>query len=143
MVTIDKDITIDVPPEKVFGFFEDPKNFPEVMPSLIDVTDVEKLPSGGYKYHWVYKLAGFKFEGETETTEFFPPTTIVEKTKGEIESRFAWKFFPENGHTKVELEIGYELPQKLFSRFAEPFLVKLNEREAEMALANLKDRLEF
>jgi len=143
MVTIDKDITIDVPPERVFGFFEDPKHFPEIFPSLIEVTDVEKLATGGYRYHWVYSLAGFKFEGETETTEFVPKKTIVDRTKGEIESTFEWKFFAENGHTKVELEIGYELPKKLFGRFAEPFLLKLNEREAEMLLWNLKDRLEF
>jgi uncharacterized membrane protein len=143
VVTIDKDITINVPPEQVFGFLEDPMHFPEIFPSLIEVKNVEKLPEGGYKYHWVYSLAGFKFEGETETTEFFPPKTIVDKTMGEIESKFEWKFFAENGHTKVELEIGYEVPKKLFGKFAEPFLLKLNEREAEMVLANLKDRLEF
>jgi uncharacterized membrane protein len=143
MVTIDKDITINVPQEQVFGFFEDPTHFPEIFPSLIEVKDLEKLPEGGYKYHWVYKLAGFKFEGETETTEFVPPKMIVDKTRGEIESKFAWKFFGENGHTKVELEIGFEFPKELFGKFTEPFLLKLNEREAEMVLANLKDRLEY
>ncbi len=143
MVTIDKDITIDVPPEQVFRFLEDPKHFPEIFPSLIEVTNVEKLPAGGYRYHWVYSLAGFKFEGETETTEFVPTKTIVDKTKGEIESTFEWKFLGKDGHTKVELEIGYEMPKALFGKFTEPFLLKLNEREAEMLLWNLKDRLEF
>jgi uncharacterized protein YndB with AHSA1/START domain len=143
MVTIDKDITIEAPPEKVFDFLVEPTHFPEIFPSLIDVKDVEKLPAGGYKYRWIYKLAGIKFEGETETTEFVPPKTIVDRTKGEIESTFEWKFFAENGGTKVHLEVGYEVPKKLFGRFAEPFLLKLNEREADMVLANLKDRLEY
>ena len=143
MVTIDKDITIEVPAEKVFGFFEDPKHFPEIFPSLIEVTNVERLPEGGYRYHWVYQLAGFKFEGETETFEFVPEKTIIDRTKGEIESTFEWKFFAENGHTKVHLEIGYEVPKQLFGKFAEPFLLRLNEREAEMLLWNLKDRLEY
>lgn len=143
MVTIDKDITIKAPPEKVFDYLVEPKHFPEIFPSLIDVTNVEKLPAGGYRYHWVYKLAGIKFEGSTETTDFVPPKTIVDRTMGEIESTFEWKFLAENGGTKVHLEVGYEVPKKLFGRFAEPFLLKLNEREAEMVLANLKDRLEF
>jgi uncharacterized protein YndB with AHSA1/START domain len=143
VVTIDKDITIKAPPETVFGFLEDPKHFPEIFPSLIEVKDVEKLPTGGYRYHWIYKLAGFKFEGETMTTQWAPPKTIVDKTKGEIESTFEWKFFPENGHTKVELEIGFEFPKQLVGKFEEPFLLRLNEREAEMVLWNLKDRLEL
>jgi len=142
VVTIDKDVTIRVPPEKVFGFLEDPKHFPEIMPSLIDVTNVERLPEGGYRYHWLYKLAGVKFEGETETTEFVSPETIIDRTKGEIESTFKWKFLKENGNTKVRLGIDYEVPRTLEGKFSEPFLVRLNEREAEMILLNLKDRLE-
>jgi uncharacterized protein YndB with AHSA1/START domain len=143
VVTIDKDITIKAPPEKVFAFLKEPKHFPEIIPSLVDVKDVEMLPAGGYRYHWIYKLAGIRFEGTTETTEFVPTETIVDKTTGEIDSTFEWKFAPENGGTKVHLEIGYEVPKKLFGRFAEPFVFKLNEREAEMVLANLTDRLEF
>ncbi len=143
MVTIEKTVTIKVPPEKVFGFFEDPKHLPEIMPSLIEVKDVEKLPTGGFKYHWIYKIAGMRFEGVTETTEFVPVEKIVDKTKGEIESTFHWTFFKENGWTKVDLEVGFEYPKPLIGKFAEPFLLKLNEREAEMVLANLKDRLEY
>ena len=142
MVTIDKDVTIKVPPEKVFGFLEDPMHFTEIMPSLIDVTNVEKLPAGGYRYHWLYKLAGVKFEGETETTEFVSPETIIDRTKGEIESTFKWKFLKENGHTKVRLGIDYKVPTKILGKVSEPYLVRLNEREAEMILSNLKDRLE-
>ena len=142
VVTIDKDVTIKVPPEKVFGFLEEPKHFTEIMPSLIDVTNVEKLPAGGYRYHWLYKLAGVKFEGETETTEFVSPETIIDRTKGEIESTFKWKFLKENGHTKVRLGIDYKVPTKILGKVSEPYLVRLNEREAEMILSNLKDRLE-
>jgi hypothetical protein len=43
----DKDITIEAPPDKVFAFLQEPKHFPEIFPSLIDVTNVEKLPAGG------------------------------------------------------------------------------------------------
>ena len=37
----------------------------------------------------------------------------------------------------------YEIPQKLLGKLAEPFVRKLNEREADTFLANLKDRVEI
>jgi hypothetical protein len=71
------------------------------------------------------------------------PGCIVDKTKGQIESTFDWKFVAENGGTHVKLAVGYELPKVVFEKFAEKFLLKLNEREAEVTLANLKDRIEL
>jgi uncharacterized protein YndB with AHSA1/START domain len=143
MVTFEKSVTIDAPPEKVFGFIEDPKHLVEIMPGMVEVKDIEKLPTGGYRYHWVYKMAGFPFEGETETTKFVPHELIVDRTKGQIESTFDWKFFAENGGTHVTLAVGYEVPKAVFEKFAEKFVLKLNEREAETTLLNLKDRIEF
>jgi uncharacterized protein YndB with AHSA1/START domain len=143
MVTIERSVTIDAPPEKVFGYFEDPKHFLEIMPGMVEVKDIEKLPTGGYRYHWLYKMAGVPFEGETETTKFVPNELIVDRSKGQIDSTFDWKFHAENGGTHVKLAVGYEVPKPLFGKFAERFILKLNEREAETVLANLKDRIEF
>jgi len=143
MVTFEKSVTIDAPPERVFGFFEDPKHFAEIMPGMVEVKNIEKLPTGGYRYHWVYNMAGFPFEGMTETTTFVPRELIVDKTKGQIESTFGWKFLAENGGTHVTLAVDYELPKVVFEKFAEKFVLKLNEREVEVTLANLKDRIEL
>jgi hypothetical protein len=44
--------------------------------------------------------------------------------------------------TQVTFEIEYSIPIPLLGKFAEAFLVKMNEREAETLLANLKARME-
>lgn len=143
MVTIEKSITISAPPEDVFGFLEEPAHLPEIMPGMVEVKDVVALPQGGYRYHWRYWVAGVPFEGVAETQEFVPYQRIVDKVTGEFWSTFDWAFRKENGYTKVDLSFGYELPKQLKGKFPERFLVKLNEREAEAILANLKDRIEY
>jgi len=42
----------------------DPKVNVEIMPSMIDIRDVEGPPDhvGGH-FHWTYKMAGVKFDG--------------------------------------------------------------------------------
>ena len=142
MTLIENTIVVERPPEVVGAYLADPTHLPEIWPSLVDVRDVERLPNGGARYHWVYKMAGVRFEGDSETAEFEPTRHIVQKNTGQIPSTFDWTFTPENGSTRVVLKAEYEIPQTLLGRVARPFVIKLNEREAEMFAANLKDRLE-
>jgi uncharacterized membrane protein len=142
MATVEKAITIDAPPERVFEYFDEPTNLLEIWPSMVDITDVKRMPNGGAQYHWAYKLLGLRFEGDTETVAFERDRHVVEKNTGQIPSTFDWEFRPADGGTEVSLKVEYEIPSKLLGRFSEPFIVKLNDREAETVLANLKDRLE-
>ena len=72
-----KTITIKAPVEKVYDYISEPTNLPEIWPSLVEVKDVQKLPSGGTKERWVYKMAGIRLEGtsESEDTESASPTS--------------------------------------------------------------------
>ena len=143
MATIERSITIKVPPEKVFDYFVDPTHLPEFWPSMIEVKDIKPLPNGGHRYHWLYKMAGVKFEGDTETVELVKNEKLVSKVEGGIESRFDWQFKPENGFTRMTVKADFKVPPTLLGKLKEPFLVKLNEHEAEILLANLKDRMEL
>jgi uncharacterized protein YndB with AHSA1/START domain len=140
VTTIERTITVDAPVERVWEYVDDPAHLPEIWPSMVEVKDVETLPEGGHRYHWLYKMAGMRFEGESETVEIQPQKHIVQRNEGEIPSTFEWTFTPEGGATRIELETEYEIPQKLLGKLAEPFVRKLNEREADTFLANLKDR---
>jgi uncharacterized membrane protein len=92
MIKTEKSIIIHAPVEEVFSFWKDPENQVEVWPSLVEVKDLQPLPDGGYTHTWVYKMAGMKFEGSTETVEFVPNQRFVEVSKGGIESRLTWLF---------------------------------------------------
>ena len=142
MATVKKSIAISAPVEKVFEYINVPSNLTEIWPSMVEAKDVQRLPNGGNRFRWVYKMAGMSFEGISEDTDVVPNKRIVSKTEGGIESKITWITQPEDGGTNVTFEGEYTVPIPLLGKLAEAFIVKLNEHEAEAILANLKARME-
>ena len=135
-------INIKSPVEKIFNYISEPTNQPEIWPSLIEIKDVERLPDGNTKNRWVYKMAGIRFEGTSEGVEYVPNRRIVSKTKGGVVSTQTWTFQPEGDETKVTFEVDYTVPIPLLGKLAETIILKMNEHEGEIILANLKARME-
>jgi uncharacterized membrane protein len=142
MAKMNKSIMINAPVDKVFEFVTEPTNLPKFWPSLIEVSDVKRSGDRIRSYHWVYKMGGVKFEGETELTEALPNERVVAKNTGGIPSEFVWTYAPEGEGTKVTVDVEYKVPGAVLGKLAEPLVVKMNEREAETLLANLKAMLE-
>ena len=142
MAKVVKTITVNAPVEKTFGYIEEPTNLPEIWPSMVEAKDVQRLPNGGTSFRWVYKMAGVRFEGTSEDTEYVANRRVVSETKGGIDSTVTWTVQPEAGGTKVTFEAEYSVPIPLLGKLAEAFIVKQNERETEVLLANLKTRME-
>ena len=141
MAKVEKTITIKAPVEKVFSFIK-PTNLPEIWPSLVETKDVQKLPNGGYSNRWVYKMAGIRLEGSSEDIEVVPNERVVSKTKGGVESTQTWIFQPDAGGTKVTFNVEYTVPIPVLGKLAEAIIVKMNDHEAQLLLANLKARIE-
>jgi len=142
MAKLERSITINAPVEKVFGYIAETTNLLEVWPSLVEVKDVEPLPTGGHSYRVVYKMAGMRFESTGEDTEFVANQRIVSKNSDGLEATVTWVFQPEARGTRLTFEAEYTVPIPLLGKLAEAFIVKVNEHEAELLLANLKARLE-
>ncbi len=142
MAKTTRDILINAPVEKVFEYASNPMNQPEYWPSMMEVKDVEEQPGGGQNYNWVYKMAGIRLEGSSETTEFVENERIVEKSSGGIESTFVYAYKPEGEGTRLTIEAEYVVPVPVLGKLAEAFILKVNEREADTVMGNLKDRLE-
>ena len=88
-------------------------------------------------------MAGMRFEGTGEDVEYVPNQRIVNENKGGgLEGTIAWTFDPETEGKRVTFEADYRVPVPLLGKLAEGFILKMNEREAELLLENLKDRLE-
>ena len=143
MVKIDRTITIKAPVEKVFNYMTEPTDLPEIWPSMVETRDVKKLPNGGTNFHWIYKMAGMRFEGDNETKEFVPNQHVVTENKGSIPSTFDWTYQPDAGGTKLTVHAEYTVPVPLLGKLAEPFIVRLNENEMDTLLSNLKSRMEL
>jgi uncharacterized protein YndB with AHSA1/START domain len=135
---VEQSIVIHAPVEKVFGYAADPSHLPKFWPSMQEVSDVQPLPNGGHRFHWVYQMAGMRFEGTSETVEYMPNQQLIQKGKGGIESTVTWTFLSEAGGTRVTFLAEYVVPVPLLGRLAEAVIVKVNEHETEVLLANLK-----
>lgn len=142
MAKITKSISINAPVEKVFSYLDEPTNQPEIWPSLVEVTDVRRLPNGGNSFNWVYKMAGMRFKGTSEDIDWVANKHIVSKSKGGIESTIAWTFEPEGDGTKFTGDVEYNVPIPLLGKLAAAVVAKLNEHDTDVFVANLKARME-
>ena len=136
-------IIINAPVEKVFSYLQDePTNLLEIWPSMVDVKDVQQLPHGGTSFRWAYRMAGIRFEGTSEDIEYVANQRVVTKTKGGIEATYTWTFQPEDGGTKMTVVTEWTVPIPVLGKLAEALIVRQQEREFDLVLANLKDRME-
>jgi coenzyme Q-binding protein COQ10 len=140
MARVERSITINAPVEKVFAYIEDPINELEWIPSLVEVQDVAGQGAETH-FRWAYKMAGMRLEGEGTNTEYIPNERIVTQSKGGIVSTWTLTFEPHDGGTKLNLVIEYTIPVPVLGKLAEALVLRQNEREADLALANIKDRM--
>jgi hypothetical protein len=102
---------------------------------------IEKIPSGGHRFMWLYNMIGTPIKGTTETYKFEDRKFIFDKATGDVDGTFKWTFAGENGTTEVTFDVEYEeegfLPEQDLK-----FFERRNEVEAEAILTNLKARLE-
>jgi uncharacterized membrane protein len=105
---------------------------------------VEKVGGEGVgaRFRWTYKMAGFTLEGESVALEFIPNERIVTKSKSGIVSTWTWVFGAENGGTRIDLTVDYEVPVPVLGKLAEALVVRQNERELDKGLATIKGRFE-
>ena len=141
MAKVEQNITINAPVEKVFSYLCDPMNQLEWLPSMTDVRDVTG-EGVGQKFGWTYKMMGIPFKGETEVIESDGNQKHVIKSTGGIQSTWTWTFKSENGKTVVHLTVEYTIPVPVLGKVAERMVLRQNERESELAITNLKERLE-
>ncbi len=143
MITIAEAVIINAPVEKIFNYVSTPNNLPEFWPSLMEITDVQSLPKGGYKARYVYKMVGISFKGTGEYTEIVPNKSLVIVTKGGISSVLTWTFRSQANRTRVTLTVNYEIPVSLLSKLAEAVVKKMNENELIIMLENIRVRFSF
>jgi uncharacterized membrane protein len=138
---VERSITINAPVEKVFSYIEDPTNELEWIPSLVEVEDVTGQ-GAEIHFRWAYKMAGIRLEGESTNTEYIPNKRIATQSKGGIVSTWTLTFEPHDSGTKLNLVVEYTIPVPVLGKLAEALVLRQNEREADLALANIKDRME-
>ena len=141
MAKLIKSTTINAPIEKVYDYISKSTNLPEIWPSLVEIKDFVHLPNGTSTDRWTYKMAGIRLEG-TSATEYVKNKSVISKTEGGAKSTQTWKLEPEDGGTKVTFEVEYTMPIPVLGKLADAIVVKMNEHEGDIIMANLKARME-
>lgn len=143
MERIKKTVFIEAPPAKVWSYLMDPRNLPEIWPSMVEVSNVKTKGDGSAESNdFTYKMAGVKLQGHSRITDVEKNRSIVWKSDGGIQSTIRWTFAPRGSGTEVVDEVEYEMPATLLSRLAAPIVRRINEHEADVTVNNLKARME-
>ncbi|MBA7625551.1 hypothetical protein ES703_32982 [subsurface metagenome] len=143
MPKVERSITINAPVKKVFNYIADPKLTPEWLPGMVEVKDIKQTKEGvGSTHNWVYKMSGMSFKGKNITDEYIPDKKIVIRSEGSIKTLWNWNFEPHDDGTKIDLSVEYTIPIPILGKIAEAIVLKQNEREADLALANIKAKME-
>ncbi len=143
MAKVEKSITINASVKKVFEYVSNAELTPEWLPGMVEVKDIKRTEEGvGSTFKWVYKMAGMRIEGETTTEEYVSEKKIVSRSKGGVNSLWTWNYKPDNNGTKIDLIIDYTVPIPVLGKIAEAIVLKQNIREADLALANIKAKME-
>jgi len=141
MAKVERSITINAPVEKVFAYISNPANEMEWLPSITDIRDITGQ-GVGLRYGYTYKMLGLPFKGESEVIEYTPNQRYVTKGSGGIQSTWTWTFNPEAGGTRVDVVVEFTIPVPVLGKVGERLALGQVEREADMAAANIKARME-
>ena len=88
-------------------------------------------------------MAGIIFRGKSECTDVAPYRWISVKCEGTVESTMTWTFrSKDNISTKVTVTLDYQVHLPLLNRLAENIIIKMNDRESELVLGNLREFME-
>lgn len=142
MATITKSLIMKAPAEKIFHFMDDPYNLLGVWPSLSEVKNVEKLPNGGVCYQYTLKVLGIPVAGYSEDIEHVQNVRTISRSSGGMDSLATVTFAPVDQGTHVTITYEFTVPVPLVGKLAETVAAKMNEKEVETMLANIKAKVE-
>lgn len=142
MIEVEKAVTINRPPEDVYGFWHDLENLPKFMES---VESVKYLGDG--KSHWVVKTPiGTTMEWDAETTREKENQEISWRSEPgagiENEGTVRFRKAPGGRGTEVMLSMQYRPPGEAAGGLMAKLLDKLSGEQIERDLKRLKQVME-
>lgn len=138
MIEVEAETTIDASPETVFEFLAVPNNHPKILPSLVEISDVEEADIGQQGWY-VYKMIGKTMEGQFTDTEFDRPNRRAYDLIGDIRGTVTWSVEESNGGAHVVYHQETEPPgPDLFETVTEPIAQSFIQREADTMMENLR-----
>lgn len=143
MKRIKRTIEIKAPVQRVYDFLNQPTNLLSIWPNMESVSNVVKTMGGAHDFDWDFKMVGIHFKGRSKVEEAQPNKLVRIRNEGGIPSTFSWKYEGLDGAgMRLGVDVEYDIPTPVIGKIAETLVVKINERDLDNMLANLKDVME-
>jgi uncharacterized protein YndB with AHSA1/START domain len=144
MPKVTETVEIAAAPAKVFEFISDPKRASTFVPGLNRISNVSSSDAKvGRTWEYEFNWHGLILDGKSECTKLDPPKLYEFRTISGAKSTWTYRCEARDGRTRLTLEVEFELPQGLVSRFATGgALEKMNRNRAHETLANVEALLE-
>jgi uncharacterized membrane protein len=144
MLTVREHVDIDAPVQAVFDYMDAPAHQSDITPSLTYSHLLERLPNGGSRARYTYKIFGLPFSGEVRATDYVPNERIVWSMEGDLKGTIRWYFQPlADGRSRFTYAATYAIPgPSVFRPLLKSLVRRYNEREVGTLLQRLKTRLE-
>lgn len=139
--------TIDIaaPVDEVFAFFDDVGNAPVLLASLIEITKVEAVPTGGRRLEYTTSSrTGDPVDASSEHVEHEPPhRTVAKGVQSGVSTVATREFSPtDDGGTRVNATIEWSVPVLYIAKIVEFPLRKPYRRSLHEMLAAAKTAIE-
>jgi carbon monoxide dehydrogenase subunit G len=143
MSEIHKSATVEASVERVFDFVDEPQNLSTYVPNVDRVEDVHRTEQRiGDSFRVVYKVLGITFDEKFTVAEYERPQQTVLTFEGGMKGRFAWTFEAEGPHTRVDVDVEYELAGGPLGKAVDLLLLeRTNERTIDQMFQNMRREL--
>jgi carbon monoxide dehydrogenase subunit G len=144
MPAIKGSIDIGAARDRVFDYIAAPEKATAFIPGLNRISNVSPANSGDVGRTWEYEFNwfGVVVSGQSKCTRSDRPGVYQFQTVSGPKSTWTYEFDGDATRTKVTLQVEFEVPQSLMSKFATGPLTKMNEDRGRETLHNLKALLE-
>jgi uncharacterized membrane protein len=143
MQKIERTIDIKAPVQRVYDFVHQPNNLPSIWPNMVSVSNIVARTGGTYDFDWVFKMVGVHFKGHCKVEEAQSGKFARFRNESGIPSTFLWTYTTTSGGgTRLSLTVEYAMPTPVLGKLAEVLAAKINERDLDNMLANLKEVME-
>lgn len=142
---IKADVAIKAPLKKVFNYLTTPAMLPQIMPGLLETSNVPPLPlKKGSQYDYKYRMYGVTLEGKWNVTNIEEPHTYEGESTGGAESKWKYNLDPiDENHTHLTLTIVYVPPKNVVEKVKTAILERINQQSLNAYLNNLQAILEM
>jgi uncharacterized membrane protein len=140
MSRVTKVVSVKNDPKKVLEYIADVKNHPAFISALKSVDNLHGDPKEiGEGWDFTFSMGGVEIKGKAETVDYAPGKHYSFKTTTGINSTFSYSVEPENGGTRLTMDVEYEIPQNVVAKLLDKAVVeRLNDQEGERAVENLQ-----